>query len=410
MAGRERLRLTNAAIARLRPSEREFTVWDSAVPSLGVRVRPTGGRSYVLLLDRGGRSRRVSLGPVSTKTIAEVRRECHARKADPEPEEVPIPARTVPSLQEFVSGEWKEAHFERYKPSSRKSIRSLLKGRILPAFGSKPLDRIAPVQVRRWFDAFSRTAPGNANHALKLLRQIMKFALACGYIETDPTRGVKKNRRTPLSRFLSREEIERLHRVLDRQTGKGDRQQADIIRLLLLTGCRKSEIVRLRWAEVHGRTLILTDSKTGPRKVPLNSQARRVLEEQPRSESPFVFPSPRDLSRPRGHDIGLWYRVRREAGIEDCRLHDLRHTCASHAVMNGVPVPVVSRLLGHSSVSMTLRYAHLGDRDIEHAAERVGQAIATIIGIDCSSARGLNADRRCNILRKLDSRGSKPDA
>ena len=288
----------------------------------------------------------------------------------------------VPSLQEFVSGEWKEAHFERYKPSSRKSIRSLLKGRILPAFGSKPLDRIAPVQVRRWFDAFSRTAPGNANHALKLLRQIMKFALACGYIETDPTRGVKKNRRTPLSRFPSREEIERLHRVLDRQTGKGGRQQADIIRLLLLTGCRKSEIVRLRWAEVHGRTLILTDSKTGPRKVPLNSQARRVLEEQPRSESPFVFPSPRDLSRPRGRDIGLWYRVRREAGIEDCRLHDFRHTHASHAVMNGVPVPVVSRLLGHSGVSMTLRYAHLGDRDIEDAAERVGQAIATIIGID----------------------------
>ena len=97
MAGRERLRLTDAAIARRRPREREFTVWDSAVPGLGVRVRPTGGRSYVLLLDRGGRSRRVSLGPVSTKTIAEVRRECHARKADPEPEEVPIPARTVPS-------------------------------------------------------------------------------------------------------------------------------------------------------------------------------------------------------------------------------------------------------------------------------------------------------------------------
>ncbi|MCY4550192.1 MAG: tyrosine-type recombinase/integrase [Defluviicoccus sp.] len=334
------------------------------------------------MLDRGGRPARVALGAVSTKKVDEVRRECHARKADPEPEAPALPARSVPSLEEFVSGEWRKAHYERYRTSTKRSIRSLIKSRILPAFGAKPLDRIAPAQVRRWFDAFSRTAPGNANCALKLLRQIMNFAIACGHIEKNPTRGIRSNRRTPLSRFLSREEIDRLHRVLDGQMGKGARQQADIIRLLLLTGCRRSEIVRLRWAEVQGNMLMLADSKTGPKRVPLNSQARRVLEKQPRTGSPFVFPSPYDPSRPRGHDIALWYRVRREAGIEDCRLHDLRHTHASHAVMNGVPVPVVSRLLGHSNVSMTLRYAHLGDREIEASAERVGQAIAAVIGLE----------------------------
>ena len=94
-----------------------------------------------------------------------------------------------------------------------------------------------------------------------------------------------------------------------------------------------------------------------------------------------MFPSPFDPARPRSPDLGLWYRVRREAGIEDVRLHDLRHTHASHAVMNGVPVPVVSRLLGHSNVRMTLRYAHLADRDIEAAAERVGGAIGDIMGL-----------------------------
>ena len=127
--------------------------------------------------------------------------------------------------------------------------------------------------------------------------------------------------------------------------------------------------------------LVLADSKTGPRTVPLNTQARVILDRQPRGESPFVFPSPLDPSRPRGRNLPLWDRVRREAGIEDCRLHDLRHTMASHAVMNGVPVPVVSRLLGHANVRMTLRYAHLGDRDIEQAAERVGQAVAEIMGL-----------------------------
>ena len=259
--------------------------------------------------------------------------------------------------------------------------RSVLAARILPAFGARPVDRITPAQVGRWFDAYSRTAPGNANHALALFRQIMNVAIARGLIETNPARGLKRNRRPALTRFLSREEIGRLHRVLDRQTRKSSRQQVDIIRLLLLTGCRRGEIVQLRWSAVQDDMLVLADSKTGPRTVPLNTQARRILERQRRSTSSFVFPSPRDLARPRGLNLPLWYLVRREAGIEDVRLHDLRHTLASHAVMNGVPVPVVSRLLGHSNVRMTLRYAHLGDRDIEAAAERVGQSIAAIMGI-----------------------------
>ena len=92
-----------------------------------------------------------------------------------------------------------------------------------------------------------------------------------------------------------------------------------------------------------------------------------------------MFPSPVNPDRPRSHELPLWNKVRREAGIEDVRLHDRRHTFASHAVMNGVPVPVVSWLLGHSNTRMTLRYAHLGDREVAAAAERVGGAIARVM-------------------------------
>ena len=373
------MRLTDAAIARLRSREREYTVWDSRLPGLGVRVRPGGGKSYVLLHRSPRGSRRVSLGPVSARKIEEVRKDCHARRASPEPEHDPLPV--VPLFREFVEGAWTEVHFRRYKPSTRRGFGSLLAVRILPTFGSKRLDRITPAQVRRWFDKVSRSAPGNANNALKLFRQIMNFAVARGHIETNPSRGIKRNRRPPLTRFLSRDEIARLHRVLDDHAARGQRAQADIVRLLLLTGCRKSEIVRLRWSEVHTEFLVLADAKTGPRKVPLNTRARDIIDRQPRSGSPFVFPSPRDPSRQRGAELGLWRRVRREAGIEDVRLHDLRHTHASHAVMNGVPVPVVSRLLGHADVGMTLRYAHLGDREIEQAAERVGQVVADLMGL-----------------------------
>ena len=247
--------------------------------------------------------------------------------------------------------------------------------------GSKPLDRIAQAQVGRWFDRFSRTAPGNANHALDLLTQIINFTFARGHLGTNPARAVERNPRRVLTHFLSREEISRLHNVLDRQTRHSRREQADIIRLLLLTGCRRSEILRLRWSEVDRDRLVLADGKTGPRIVPLNTPARRILERRLRGGSPFVFPSPRDPARPRSRNLAFWDRARREAGIEDVRLHDLRHSHASHAVMNGVPVPVVSRLLGHSDVRTTLRYAHLGDREIEAAAERVGQSISAIIDV-----------------------------
>ena len=148
----------NIAMSRTEsPATQSFhTVWDNHLVGLGVRVRPTGGRSYVLLEDTGGRSRRLSLGPVSLKTVAEVRRECHARKA--EPEATGAPRRAAPLFRDFVEGAWKEAHFDGYRPSTRMAVQSLLDRQLLPAFGSKPLDRIALAQVGRWFDRFSRTA------------------------------------------------------------------------------------------------------------------------------------------------------------------------------------------------------------------------------------------------------------
>ena len=112
----------------------------------------------------------------------------------------------------------------------------------------------------------------------------------------------------------------------------------------------------------------------------LNGPARDIVERRmEQGTGPWVFPSVNDPSRAQYHGLPLWYAVRREAGIEDVRLHDLRHTVASQAAMNGIPLPVVARLLGHSNVRMTMRYAHVGDREIEAAAERVGQAIEAMM-------------------------------
>ena len=376
-----RKRLTDAGIARLRPEQREYTIWDTRVRGLGVRVRPSGTRTYIYHRKSTSGTQKVSLGPATLRAIEEVRRSCLAMAT------AAVEARETvqnkpPLFREFVAGPWHCACYDRCKPSTQRVMRSALQRQLLPAFGAVRLDRISRIMVVRWFDAYSATAPGGANRVLDILRQILNHAAACGHIATNPARTIRRNRRAKLTRFLSREEIQRLHRVLDHhaQRSESARQQADIIRLLLLTGCRKNEIVRLRWQEVDGDRLNLADTKTGPRRVYLNARARDIIERRmAQAESQWVFPSARSLAHPRGDGLALWYTVRREAGIDDVRLHDLRHTVATHAVMHDVPLPVVARLLGHRRPSMTLRYTHVGDSDIEVAAERVGQTIARLM-------------------------------
>ena len=384
MVAQRRIRLTDSAIARLRACAREYTVWDSRLPGFGVRVRPSGGASYILLRKIEGRSRRVSLGPITSQSVEHTRRRCYVLMEKSESQVDSKSSCGVPLFRDFVAGQWKESYFPGYKPSTRKCANGYLAGQLLPAFGTTPIDRITSHQILRWFSRYSQSAPGGANTALRILRAILNFAIACGHIETNPTLGVQSNRRNARTRFLSREEMRRLHLVLDEQSRKGPsaRQEADIVRLLLLTGCRFGEVLKLRWCEVDGSILALADSKTGPRKVHLNVQARCIIQRQFHGASAFVFPSPSKVDRPRSPNLPSWNSIRRRAGIEDVRIHDLRHNFASHAVMNGVPVPVVSRLLGHSNVRMTLRYSHLAERDIEAAAERIGTALARILMLD----------------------------
>ncbi len=378
----KRKRLTDAGIARLRPEAREYTVWDTGIAGLGVRVRPSGGRTFIYHRKTDGGVKKMSFGPAALRKVEEVRRACMEIATGVAGMDADSPER-APLFRDFIAGRWKAECFERCKPSTRKGFRSSLNRHLLPAFGSRRLDRITRNMALDWFETCSRTAPGSANHALALLRQILNHAIRCGHITTNPVRGIKRNPDRKMTRFLSREEITRLHRVLDRyvEGSASEAQQADIIRLLLLTGCRRSEIVYLRREEVRDDRLELLDSKTGPRTVLLNAGAREIVERRmAEGNGLWVFPSVRDQFRPRSRDPGLWCRIRREAGIEDVRLHDLRHTVASQAVLNGVPLTVTARLLGHSHVAMTMRYAHVGDHEIEAAAERVGQALGIIMG------------------------------
>ena len=375
-----KMRLSDRAVARLSSASTEYSVWDTRVTGLGVRVRPSGHRSFVFLDNRSGSSKRRTLGPVIHMTVDEARSRCLAIQSGTKDLLDDTSVAPVPTFGNFVATTWRPECFDRFKPSTRRRTNSALASQLLPIFGGMPLDEIGRKDVIAWFDRYSGTAPGGANRVLNVLHQILSHAELLGHLEINPASGIRRNPARTFNRFLSRDETHRLHAELNRLVGERPERaaQADVIRLLLCTGCRHSEIRTLKWCEVGTDTLDLADSKTGPRKVYLNSEARRIIDRQPRAGSDYVFPLPSDPTSPTSRSTKLWSTLRKRAGLEEVRLHDLRHTFASHAVMQGVPLPTVARLLGHRQVSMTLRYAHVADREVEAAAERIGDAIMAI--------------------------------
>ena len=372
--------LTDARVRALKSRKTVHDIRDGKLRGFGVRVSPSGRKQFFVQCQHRGERVWKIVGDAGTMSVAEARFLVGGMLAAiRRGENAPSPP--CETLFEAVADTAFRRHERVWKPETLAVNRCYLRNQLLPHFAGRPIANIDRQEVRHWF-ARVRATPVAADRAMPMLSVVMKEAEAMGLRPegSNPCRGIRRYRRKGRERFLSDDEIRRLSARLAAHEARWP-QQVALIRLLLLTGCRKSEITGLRWSEVHQDMLALADSKTGPRTVPLGNQARAILDRQSRPGSPFVFPSPRDPARPRSFALGLWYRVRREAGIEDVRLHDLRHTMASHAVMNGVPVPVVSRLLGHSNVRMTLRYAHLADRDIEAAAERVGEAVAKVMNL-----------------------------
>ena len=249
-----------------------------------------------------------------------------------------------------------------------------------------PLDRIGPEDVAALFDAASKDRPGAANRAFEILRAMMFRAEEWGLREQDsnPCLGIVKNPRNHVARFLDVEELGRLGRALDARESEWPEAVA-AIRLLALTRCRRGEVLNLRWRDIGDDAINLPDSKTGPRAVPLGEAARALIETLPGERSPDAFVFPR-YAEERGQDAlrFRWRTVYEDAGLGRLRLHDLRHTAASHAVMSGENLPLIGKMLGHRRHSTTAGYAHLADDHLVEAAEKVGMIIAEAMFRDCA--------------------------
>ncbi len=368
------IRLTQRRVDTLRPRKTVSNVRDAELKGYGIRVMPSGRKRYFIHSQHRGHRVWKIVGDAAVMAEAEARARARSMLAalrDDRDIEADMPG-NVPF--ETVAEEVFSRYGRRWKPRTLAANRRYLRDQILPFFAGRPVAEIDREEVQRWFRSLHAT-PATANRSAPVLSVIMQQAEAWGYRPDggNPCKGIRRYRQKRSERFLSPEEYRRLGRALERHEAREPFRVA-ALRLLLLTGCRKSEIIGLEWRFYRDGRLYLADSKTGPRTVWLCEAAREVLDGLPRS-SRFVFPIG-GWSAPWGWLDGFWKQLRAEAGLEDVRLHDTRHSFASMALSSGETIRTVGRLLGHVNAATTLKYAHLSDTTVRETVETLAPLLS----------------------------------
>lgn len=405
-------RLTKTAVERAEPRERDYMVWCGKMQGFGCRVWPSGKKTFVAQYRVAGRERKKTIGTYGVLTVEQARKEAEKYLAlartgqDLAGEE--RRARAEMSVAELCR-EYLRHGVALKKGSTVKTDIGRINGHILPLLGRKKISAVTRADVERFMHdvakgktakdrktekgrSIIRGGEGTATRTVRLLGGVFSYAITQGYLTANPCAGVKKFPDKSNERYLTQDEIDRLGATLTAAETVGlpwhlndgarskHRPKAEqnlrerisphvtgAIRLLLLTGCRLREILHLKWREVdfQRKVLNLPDSKTGRKVVYLSDAALEVLRALPKVGTYVILGKQPD--KPRSDLKRPWERISRHAGIEDVRLHDLRHTFASVQVQRGASLPMIGALLGHKSTSTTARYAHLADDPLRRA-------------------------------------------
>ena len=364
--------LSEARVKALRPRPTAYDIRDAKLRGFGVRVLPSGAKRFFIHTQHRGTRIWKMVGDATAINVDAARARAASMLAA-----IRGAADASPDAMRFETVA--ETVFRRYarvwKPRTLYVNRSYLRRQILPWFAETQIADITRADVQRWF-ASCRATPVAADRSMPVLSVIMKEAERMGYRPegSNPCRGIRRYRRKGRERFLSDAEIGRLAARLSAHEG-GRPLAVAAVRLLLLTGCRKSEVLTLRWSDYREGRLFLRDGKTGPRTVWLSRAARNILDQIDRTGA-WVFPA-RRANGPTGPMWlrSFWQRVRAEADLSDVRLHDLRHAHATFALRHGESVLAIGRLLGHASPHTTLKYTHLADAMVREAVETVGAVL-----------------------------------
>ena len=386
-----RRKLTKQIIASAKAQVREIIVWDNEVLGLGLRVTPGGAKSFILKTRIGGGRaapiKKPTIGKVGDLTLDQAKTKARVWKAlaadgvDPTRHKDEA-GRTVADL----CAEYLEVHAPRKRSSG--DDKAKIKQHILPRLGRRLIRDVSFSDIERLHRSMKK-APYAANRTLALLSKMFSLAIRWEWTDRNPTTGIERYPEERRDRFLSPQEIGRLSAALSRLVEMAARpieaqKVADALRLLMLTGARRSEVLSATWGMLDLEVGIWTkpSSHTKQKKehrVPLSPPAIQLLREikERGVDSEYVFPSRLRSKHPHLTELKTaWAKVCALANLEGVRIHDLRHTFASILVSGGATLPLIGALLGHTQVQTTQRYAHLADDPLREAATRVGAVVA----------------------------------
>ena len=400
------LKLTRKAVSAIEPPERVTIYYDVDVKGFGLKVMPSGARSWILEYRPGvgGRSvakKRIKIGTPATHSPEEARDEAAKTLArvtlGADPAAARAEERAAMTVKEIAESYLEKHVAEKRKGNTERLYRWVLNDHVLPSLGSMRASQVTRADVTRMQASITRGRKDKpnggrttANRALAVLGAMFNWAAGEGLVPEghNPVPKVERYRENQKERYLSSDELAALGAALTEAETVGLPYEVDetkatskhapkpenrltvfsphvtgAIRLLILTGCRLREILDLRWNDIDFERglLLLPDSKTGKKAIVLSTAAIDVLTSLPRVGK-FVIASSSagtENERPR-HDLKKpWDAIRARAGLHGARLHDLRHSYASVGAGSGMGLPILGKLLGHSQAATTARYAHL---------------------------------------------------
>lgn len=396
-----RAKLTDRLAATVEPTpgkiDRYFDIDTRRSPrGFLLRVTPKGARVWALRyrVRDSYREREITIGDTKSWPIAEARKEAHKIRREVDAGRDPIAereeARGEPTVAELAARFIEEALSSR-APGTANNYKAQLRDWVLPQFGRRRVVDVSRDDIETLHRKITATGKLRQANAVKSLCSVLfTQAVTWRMRDSNPCVGVTGNRENNRERFLSGDELERLIAVLDRWADAGKHlDSVDLLRMAILTGGRRAEIAGMRWADVDLESAIWSKPATRtkqrkPHRVPLSPEAVAVLRRrQAERTAGGKVVQLRDDTVFRGggsktHMNYLerdWYIIRAAAGLEDVRIHDLRHSFASMLVGEGLSLPIIGAMLGHSKAQTTQRYAHLADKPLREAAGIVGKIV-----------------------------------